>query len=191
MKYEGLEIDGREYLEKILNYSFYVPEPEIAQVAEFAISRLEDLVLDDEKREQYQDYFREFGRVLQECHFNNPRKIKRILNRYLLFISKYENELAKYDNLNTVRLIILAEYFPSLFQLFLKDASAVKVELIKIGDSEFDVKQFEGKFGVSIAAIYPQLSRMNKLFNLELPIDDIKPNLTEHAQAVFSITRLT
>ena len=77
MKYEGLEIDGREYLEKILNYSFYVPEPEIAQVAEFAISRLEDLVLDDEKREQYQDYFREFGRVLQECHFNNPRKIKR------------------------------------------------------------------------------------------------------------------
>ena len=117
--------------------------------------------------------------------------VKRILNRYLLFISKYENELAKYDNLNTVRLIILAEYFPSLFQLFLKDASAVKVELIKIGDSEFDVKQFEGKFGVSIAAIYPQLSRMNKLFNLELPIDDIKPNLTEHAQAVFSITRLT
>ena len=28
VKYHGLEIDGREYLEKIINYSFYVPEPD-------------------------------------------------------------------------------------------------------------------------------------------------------------------
>src|SRR5262249_11553464 len=44
IKYRGMEIDGREYLEKIINYSFYVPEPDATLIAQFAIKRLDQLV---------------------------------------------------------------------------------------------------------------------------------------------------
>lgn len=192
IKYKGLEIDGREYLEKIMNYSFYVPEPELDRVATFATSRLGDLVLDDQQREQYRGLFTEFGQVLQACHFNNPRKIKRILNRYLLFISKYGEKYKDYSQ-NIVRLIVLAEHFSSLFQLFLRHsttARTAKDSLSKVTNLDFKVQDFEAQFGVSIAAVYPKLVQMSNLFDLKLPTDAAKPDLTEQAKAVFSITRL-
>ena len=190
-KYTGLEINGREYLEKILNYSFYVPEPKTGSVAQFATNRLEKLVLDSENRAKYKKYFVTFGQVLEICQFRNPRKIKRILNHYLLFLGRFENEIDKYFNENTVRLIILAEYFPSLFQLFLSDdAAKIKAKLVKIGASDFDVKEFEEKFGLSIMDSYPQLTKMSKLFDLTLPTDENNPSLVEHARAVLNITRL-
>jgi len=193
VKYKGLEVDGREYLEKILNYSFYVPEPKLNKVAEFVTKRFETLVLEDEARTKYKAHFAEFGRILEECRFNNPRKIKRILNRYLFFISKNEKDLAKYPNANIVRWILLAEYFPGLFQLFLKNnqtVSTIKEELRKIGEPAFDVEGFEKKFGISIKAIYPQLSRMGKLFDLDLSTTGGKLDPAAQAQEVFSITRL-
>lgn len=190
VKYKNLEVDGREYLEKILNYSFYVPEPELGLAAKFASERLKRLVLDEAKQRQYDPYFVKFGQILQECQFNNPRKIKRILNRYLFFISKYETELDQYDNKNIVRLLVMAEYFPELFQLFLVDAPKVTQQIDKIGKFEFDIKKFENDFGISIASHYSQLARMRQLFNLDVQTDPQKPDLTKHAQVVFSITRL-
>ena len=146
--------------------------------------------MEPELRAQYGGFFTEFGQVLEKCRFSNPRKIKRILNRYLFFLSKYESGFQDY-NKNIVRLIVLAEYYPGLFQLFLRDANEAKKELTVVGKPEFDVKQFEGKFGVLIAAAYPQLAKMSSLFDdLDLPTDPSKPGLGEQAQAVYSITRL-
>lgn len=189
VKYRGLEIDGREYLEKILNYSFYVPEPELGRVAEFATSQLESLVLDDEKREQYKEHFTEFGQVLQKCHFNNPRKIKRILNRYLLFISKYEEK--SFDNDSLVRLIIIAEYYSDIFQLFLieyyREGQELLQKLADIHSDQFDVKEFEEKFDISIASRYSQLSQMRDLFNFLHRSSAI----FSLAKDVFTITRVS
>lgn len=190
IKYKNLDVDGREYLEKIVNYSFYVPEPQPTKVAEFTDKRLNELVLNEEARKEHQTYFREFSEILEECEFDNPRKIKRILNRYLFFINKYESELDKYQNANVVRLIILAEYFPNLFQLFLTKADGVLGALQDFDEPGF-VEEFERRFSTSIASILPQLSRMVKLLALKQPTNtEAKLKLEKQAQSVFNITRL-
>ncbi len=189
IKYKNLEVDGREYLEKILNYSFYVPEPELDKVAKFTTDRLQKLLAEADWQ-KYENYCVNFGQVLQKCFFTNPRKIKRILNRYLFFISRYESELDQYDTYNLVKLLVLAEYFPALFQLFLSNADRVVGEMEKVGTPQFDIQKFENQFGVSIAATYPQLLHMKDLFSLEVQTVPDKPDLTKQAQAVLSITRL-
>lgn len=189
IKYSGLDIDGREYLEKILNYSFYVPEPEAEKVAEFVSQGFEKLV-DEATQQTYQAKFEVFGKTLQDCNFNNPRKIKRILNRYLFFLSTYENKLDQYHHGNVVRFIVLAEYFPALFQLFLSDEDTNVVlidELQKIGTNNFDIHAFEGLFNVSLVPMYSQLRRMIGLFTIEVYSEK---KTVEQAQDVFQITRL-
>ncbi|MCP4393176.1 MAG: hypothetical protein GY804_02760 [Alphaproteobacteria bacterium] len=186
VKYQGLEIDGREYLEKILNYSFYVPEPELNKVAELVTKRFDELVLDADTRDKHKDKFTEFGKILEECNFNNPRKIKRILNRYLFFISKNEATFEKYHNSNIVRFIILAEYFPNLFQLFLKDEQTLE----ELGSADFDIEDFEKKTGVSISGIYTQLLRMKELFNIDTSTTSEESEPEKQAREVFRITRL-
>ena len=192
-KYQGLEIDGREYLEKILNYSFYVPEPEINKVSELVVQRFKNLVLDSETLKNYENNFTEFGKILEKCNFNNPRKIKRILNRYLFFLDNYEKNLDNYHNSNIVRLIILAEYFPSIFQLFIKDENlniALKTDFKKIRSSDFDVDKIEKKYSIKLTKLYTQLSRMSELFNLNMDTTNDKFQTVKQAQDVFSITRL-
>lgn len=192
VKYQGLEIDGREYLEKILNYSFYVPEPGCDQISDFVVKRFDNLVLDKKSREKFKSQFQEFGKVLEECNFSNPRKIKRILNRYLFFLKSHEDNIDRFYNSNIVRLIILAEYFPTLFKLFLvseQKISSLKGELEQLG-LDFNIDGFEKKYGFEIKAIYPQLSRMSKIFDLNLSTVGGKSNLIYHAQQVFLITRL-
>jgi hypothetical protein len=189
-KYQGLEIDGREYLEKILNYSFHVPEPETTQIAEFALQRLGGLVPDDADRIKHGQKFALFGDVLKECHFNNPRKIKRILNRYLLFIGKYETHLSDFNLANIVRLTVLGEYFPALFSLFLQDGDSAKEVLKQVGSHEFDVQAFEQRYGITLGNNYAQLVRMRGLFDLEVQADPGKPNLTKQAEEVSTITRV-
>ncbi len=189
IKYRGLEIDGREYLEKILNYTFYVPEPEPGKIAEFGKKQLEKLLLLEEDQKRYSGFFLQFGEILSECRFSNPRKIKRILNRYLFFLGAYDSTaLAKFINRNIIRLLIIAEFFPDLFQLLLEDANSVAAALSRlVGD--FDMQHFEARFGISISSIAPQLRRMHKLFKLDSE-EASKKNLDEHVQAVFAITRL-
>lgn len=199
-KYSGLDINGREYLEKILNYTFYVPEPDMEAVEKFAHQRINQLVTDQAELKTLEPFVREFGKTLKQCNFNNPRKIKRILNRYLLFLNKYAAGLDRYPIPNIVRLLIIAEYFPELFQLLLSDteryADQIK-HLIRLRDLDrerttlISMREFEDTTGVRVAGIFPQLARMRNLFEELREQSDInKPKLREQVQAVFSITRL-
>lgn len=187
-KFLGVAVNGREYLEKILNYSFYVPEPDAADVQKFATSRLTNLIDDDDVKKELGKSLEAFGRVLSACKYSNPRKIKRVLNRYLLFLARYKEKLELYEIDNVVKLIIQAEYYPDLFQVFLSDAGHIDL-LKKIGTKEFDLGAFQLQTGVSISNDYPHLTRIRELFNVSNPLDP-KANLQEHANAVFAIARL-
>jgi hypothetical protein len=199
IKYKGLEVDGREYLEKFLNYTFYVPAPGDQVVQDFVVARLNELVPDEADRRRFQDHFAHCGSAFKDCHFNNPRKIKRILNRYLLFISRYEKQrpdqhyvLADYPLPNIIRFIAMAEYFQTIFQLFLTDAAKAENarRALNFSKPEFDFKAFRETFGVDVEPIFPQLVYMQKLFSgLQEQQDKNKPDLRQQAQAVFSITR--
>jgi len=142
------------------------------------------------------------GQALDESRFNNPRKIKRILNRFLFFIAKYEAiesdakfrqfNLVDYPTGNMVRLIAMAEYFPDLFQLFLYNIAKADGarQQMRFTDATFKVEDFEREFAVKILSRIPELIAMAKLFELAEQRDGSKPNLSEQAQAVYTLTRL-
>ncbi|MBK8020139.1 MAG: hypothetical protein IPK19_01630 [Chloroflexi bacterium] len=67
------------------------------------------------ERETFKNHLDTFGRVLRDCHFSNPRKIKRILNRYILFLSRDFDDLHRFYMDNVVKLLVIAEYFPMCF----------------------------------------------------------------------------
>lgn len=188
-KYSGLDINGREYLEKILNYTFYVPEPNIDDVEKFAHQRISQLVTDAAALKTLDPFIGEFGKTLKQCNFNNPRRIKRILNRYLLFLNKYADALEDYPMQNIVRLIIIAEYFPELFHLLMRNSRGF------LADANFDgsmnTLEFRQKYGVTLDDMLPQLARMHSLFkDLREQSNISKAKLADQVRAVFSITRL-
>lgn len=193
VKYHGQEINGREYLEKILNYSFYVPEPDSVHIEEYCSRSLEKLVAESD-RQGLRQYFDRFGQILCDCRFNNPRKIKRILNHYLFFLRLNAKRLDRYYLPNVIRLIILAEYYPSVFELFLTDRDSVEIimqEFRKIGSEKFNVEEFGAKFGVRLSDAISELIQMKKLFEFSSAKDREQKDLTEHANAVFKIVRLS
>ncbi|MCU0499997.1 MAG: KAP family NTPase, partial [Anaerolineae bacterium] len=122
-KYRGAEVDGREYLEKILSYTFYVPEPQVDNIEKFLDSRISTIIVNNADRETYKREIDEFKRIIRDSGFNNPRKLKRILNRYLLFLNQYEKTHDLFALPNVIKLIVIAEYFPDLFQMFLSDSA--------------------------------------------------------------------
>lgn len=183
-KYKGLDIDGREYLEKILNYSFYIPEPALDRVKIFATQRLNDLLVDNQDRGQLEVYLAEFGQVLEASKFNNPRKIKRILNRYLLFLSRYESHIkTKSFNLaSVVRLIVLAEYYPVLFNLLYSNAKPQDV--IDNIHHHTRYTSLGETYDLAIPTTYPPLFSLKALFELK------SLSLQEELEAVFGLTRM-
>jgi hypothetical protein len=187
-KYLGVNVSGREYLEKIINYSFYVPEPSEPDIQEFAKSRLAELIKDDQMRTQLDDKLAAFGEVLSACHYSNPRKIKRILNRYLLFLDRYRERLDDYEINNIVKLVVQAEYYPDLFQLNLSDTDSID-QLKNIGTPNFDLAEFERNTGITLAGDYAQMRRLRELFNVKDPLPP-KASLEKHAKDVFAIARL-
>ncbi len=170
-------------MEKILNYSFYVPEPALERIKEFATRRLNDLLVADKQRDELEKYLAEFGTVLEACRFNNPRKIKRILNRYLLFISRYERQIkTKVFNLASVaRLIVLAEYYPVLFKLLY--GSERTQEIIDSVHQNTKYADLEAAYDLTTPPTYPPLFSLKTLFVKSL-------SLREELEAVFSLTRM-
>ncbi len=188
-KYGGAAVSGREYLEKILNYTFYVPEPEVGSVRRFVSARMAQLVSDD-SRDAYAKYFDTFGKVLEQCEFNNPRKIKRILNRYLLFLNKYQGDLDRYIIENIIRLLIIAEYYPEIFQLMVTGTFDPEYKADNsFGGPKFNINEFEQKTGITIRSYYQSLMRMSALFEFK-KTNQQQHNAYKHIQDVFSITRL-
>jgi predicted KAP-like P-loop ATPase len=190
-KYSGSDINGREYLEKILNYTFYVPKPEIEDVAEFALKRIAALIPQEDHRIAYKHQLDTFSDVIKECHFNNPRKIKRILNRYLLFLGINTTTLSSFNIANIVRLIIIAEYFPEVFELYLRNPNKAQKELQILLQNTDKLDTFKSDFGIDISKSFATLIQMRSLLdNITQETEDGQVDLEKHVQAVFNITRL-
>jgi hypothetical protein len=181
-KYGGEGIDGREYLEKILNYAFYVPEIDLDKKTMDHFVQKQRFVLvgqTDYKRE-----FDELSMVLAESKFNNPRRIKRILNRYLIYLQRRQPDT---HMPNAIRLLLIAEYFPTIFQLYMRLGRAASDAIQGLLEGKKPVRDFEEAYGISVEQIVPQMRYMVKLF--ELPTQN-EPTFNAHVQEIFEITRL-
>lgn len=164
-KYSGLDISGRRYLEKILNYSFRVPVAAPELMPAFTRRHLEALLTNTSEDNQYELMFEEFGTVLEQCNFSNPRKVKRILNHYILFLVQNASVVAEFRNGDIVRIIILAEYYPELFAV-IKDNPDVLINLIEIGRADDILDKLKQTYGLDITKVFDELLAMNCLFAL-------------------------
>jgi KAP family P-loop domain len=73
-KFASIELDGREYLEKIVNHAFHVPEPSLDSVKVFALERLNELIPDQADQKLFKSNLEEFGQVLGACGFLTQEK---------------------------------------------------------------------------------------------------------------------
>ena len=181
-KYGGEGIDGREYLEKILNYAFYVPEIDLDKSAmeRFVHHQREKLV-----GNSHRHAFDQLSDALTECKFNNPRRIKRILNRYVIYLERYAADQVFLPN--AIRLMLIAEYFPTLFQLYMRLGANASLAIKGLLVGKTPVQDFEQMHGVSVAQLLPQMRHMQQLFELPAPNADA---LNVQIRQIFEITRL-
>ncbi len=187
-KYSGIDVNGREYLEKILNYTFYVPEPSMDNLKAFAGARMSAILPDPAERARLKTQLDEFGRVLSDCRFSNPRKIKRILNRYLLFLNKVQAEIGKFRLDSIIRLLVLAEYFPDVFQIVRDFIERKEARAAFEAAKFFDF--YHERTGDYLFNRYPQLAIMSEMFNLRETANIQDNTLRQHAAEVYQITRL-
>ena len=184
-KYGSVEINGREYMEKIINFSFYVPEPERDALKVFATDRLRGIVGQLNYPTQWDEPIKAFGKALNDCHFTNPRKIKRILNRYVMFLDRPDAQLARFDIQTVIRLLVLAEYFPDVF-LLMRDF------IYRPGtfNSEHFQKFYNEQTGAVLFNRYPQLAIMRALLEIPELRNQQMDTLVQHVNEIYQLTRL-
>jgi hypothetical protein len=188
-KYPFVEVDGREYLEKIINHSFHVPEPSARSIAAFATIQLNKLLPDKNDRDRFQIFLKGFGEVLAKTGFTNPRKIKRLLNRYIAFIDRH-SQSGEWNMGNVVRLLILAEYFPQVFRVIWSDPGNSKQVLLALADGTSDFTSFEARYGIALGLTRERIAGIRPLFDLESQFTPGAPGMKEHIEAVASFTRV-
>lgn len=185
-KYEGLDMSGREYLEKILNYSFSVPTPHPVKIEDYGSRQLASLVDFDNQNEQqyYQNAMAQFGKSLASCPFSNPRKINRILNSYLFFISAIDDKNS-FLLTNIAKLIVLSEYYPDFFGVLSSDNDAISLTR-QIMDGKKVIATFQDKYGLSIEGTLTDFTAMPGLLRFEqlagTPYKDLEAHITAVAQ---------
>jgi len=185
----GTPDDGRQYLEAALNASVHLPQPAPEQVQRFAGQALARQVEDVDPALSVilEGCFDTAARVWEECRLDNPRQLKRLVNRYLLFIQRNAAQLDQFSLPNVARLLAIAETEPRLFQAYLADAERVRSDLSNLGAPGFSLAAFEAAQGVAARAPYARLLARRKLFQLEVDAD--KPSLQQQVNEVDLLTR--
>jgi hypothetical protein len=181
-KYAGLEISGREYLEKILNYSFVVPVPDPQALARFGTARLNDLLTDQQDRHKHSVAMEAFGATLSAHGFSNPRKIKRILNSYLLFLAT-EPSPQRFDMAYVTRLIVLAEYYPELLRAGergLDDARKVQIR-------QLTANAFQDTYGFVVEPMLADFAAMPRILEFSIQVEEGRASLKEHIETVRAV----
>jgi hypothetical protein len=182
-KYAGLEISGREYLEKILNYSFVVPVPDPQALARFGAARLNDLLTDQRDRNKHGPALEAFGATLSAHGFNNPRKIKRILNSYLLFLAT-EPSSQRFDMGYITRLIVLAEYYPELFRT--ADRGALE-DARKVQGRQLTAVAFQDAYGYAVEPMLADFAAMPRILEFSIQVQEGRASLKEHIETVRAV----
>ena len=96
-KYEDMGINGEDYLEKIVQIPFRIPDWNVSDRGEF----LTDLI-DKEIDSAYQKTFREYRDTIKEVIERTPRQLKRFINTYIC-----EQEVFKGKKLDQTTHLIL------------------------------------------------------------------------------------
>ena len=97
-KYEAMGIDGEDYLEKIVQIPFRIPDWNVTDRGDF----LTDLVDNEKIDPTYKDTIGKYKDIIQEVIERTPRQVKRFINTYIC-----EQEIFKEKELDqTIHLVL-------------------------------------------------------------------------------------
>lgn len=97
-KYEAMGINGEDYLEKIVQIPFRIPDWNVTDRGDF----LTDLVDNEKIDPTYKDTIGEYKDIIQEVIERTPRQVKRFINTYIC-----EQEIFKEKELDqTIHLVL-------------------------------------------------------------------------------------
>lgn len=140
----GEVIKSNEYLEKVFDISFTMPKnPDVSKLVNIYFDESEKV-----EQEQLGDLIYQF---FEELHFTNPRRIKKILNKYLI-IKRLKETSQKLILPNIIHndTGTLFETYLTLYLLILK---------------EFEPKNFENLFNLNIKRLNYSNSLKNAVLN--------------------------
>ncbi|NQE45772.1 hypothetical protein C5S31_07110 [ANME-1 cluster archaeon GoMg2] len=111
-KYEAMGVNGEDYLEKIVQIPFRIPDWNVSDRGEF----LTDLI-DKEIDSAYQKTFREYKDIIKKVIEKTPRQLKRFINTYICEQEVFKGK--KLDQTNHLILTILKfkwyDFYQKLF----------------------------------------------------------------------------
>jgi len=141
-----------DYLDKIINFGLEVPELELDDFGKYIICLHDGLHI-----ARYNSLIRKFSSICVSSRFHNPRKLKRIFNKYFLLvkISKEKKfnikllnteskdgsngELWRYnDNRDILSYLFLYEFWNDLYRLALADNEVINILNQHINDSHLN-----------------------------------------------------
>jgi predicted KAP-like P-loop ATPase len=97
-KYEALGVNGRDYLEKILQIPFRIPDWDVSERGKC----IEDLIKKGEIDSAYKETFKTYKDIIKEVIEKTPRQVKQFINTYIC-----EQEVFKDKNLDQTTHLIL------------------------------------------------------------------------------------
>lgn len=165
-KYQDLEIDGRQHLEKIIQYSRGVPEATGDDLKQFALSNIIDRCV-GKPTDEIRRHFETFAETLYACRFLNPRKIKRILNRFMTFIQLHSGADLNSYNLGAVtRLIIMREYQQDLFEIFSEAGFEALKDIHSFNGAKESEEEFCNRYGTKWKSLIVNFDKYKGLADL-------------------------
>ena len=97
-KYKDLGVNGRDYLEKILQIPFRIPDWNVHERGKC----IEDLIKNDKIDSAYKETFETYKDIIKEVIERTPRQVKQFINTYIC-----EQEVFKDKNLDQTTHLIL------------------------------------------------------------------------------------
>lgn len=144
-------ISGDEYLKKIINISFAVPQAENIDIEAF-IKTTAQKMSDPGWFKENAEKVNEFAAIFSQLGITNPREIKPLILRYLIFLSSDESE--KYIPDIVIKLIVYRALFPDVYA---KKVAERRIEysppIIGSNDRSYNPKEFEAIYGSDFAKI--------------------------------------
>lgn len=113
-RYGSEIIKGSEYLEKIINLSINIPGHNHTASKDYILAASQKMT-DSSWYKEIEEDVSLFANLLSKIGEKNPRRIKILITRYLLFLAFIDGQ--KYLMEIIVRLIIIKEFFPGAYKM--------------------------------------------------------------------------
>ena len=134
-KYKSV-IDGAEYLEKIINFSFHIPSKEKTNLKKYVINYV-DTITKDGFFADNESLVLDFIRIIECIDYVNPRKLKQLLIRYTIYLTLDDHN--SYLNELVIKLLLYRHIMPDVYN-YKKDKGYVEFSPItlnhKLGPDE-------------------------------------------------------